>query len=89
METAAPSSTLDSLLHPKVISVNPLEYTVGTNPDLPDLKLLTVAEVARALRVSKMTIYRLIDAGELQAIRVGRSYRVPESAYRAYLDRCA
>lgn len=36
-----------------------------------------------------MTIYRLIDSGELPAIRVGRSFRVPESAYRAYLDRCA
>lgn len=62
---------------------------MATNPSLPDHKLLTVAEVSRALRVSKMTIYRLIDAGELPAIRVGRSFRVPESAYRAYLDRCA
>lgn len=38
--------------------------------------LLTVAEVADALRVSNMTVYRLIKAGELPALRVGRNYRI-------------
>ncbi|MGN8026783.1 helix-turn-helix domain-containing protein [Microbacterium sp. 22242] len=47
---------------------------------LPDVKFLTVAEVAAIMRVSKMTVYRLVHAGELPAIRFGRSYRVPESA---------
>jgi excisionase family DNA binding protein len=56
---------------------------------VPTPKLLTVAEVSSALRVSKMTIYRLIESGELPAIRVGRSFRVPEPAYLAYLERCA
>jgi excisionase family DNA binding protein len=46
--------------------------------------LLTVAEVAAMLRVSKMTIYRLIDSGDLVAIRVSRSWRVPEAAARAF-----
>jgi excisionase family DNA binding protein len=50
---------------------------------------MTVAEVASALRVSKMTIYRLIQNGELNALRVGRSFRVPESEFRAYLDAAA
>jgi excisionase family DNA binding protein len=48
--------------------------------DLPDVKFLTVAEVAELMRVSKMTVYRLVHAGELPAVRFGRSYRVPESA---------
>lgn len=52
----------------------------------PDEALLTVNEVAIALRVSKMTIYRLIHSGSLAAYRVGRSYRVPPTAVRAYLD---
>ena len=52
----------------------------------PHDPLRTVNEVAVALRVSKMTIYRLVHAGELAAIRVGRSFRVPDSAVRAYLD---
>jgi excisionase family DNA binding protein len=50
---------------------------------------MTVAEVASALRVSKMTIYRLIRSGELTALRVGRSFRVPEPDFRAYLEAAA
>jgi excisionase family DNA binding protein len=52
---------------------------------LSEVNLLTVAEVARALRVSRMTVYRLIHAGDLAAVQVGRSYRVPESAMDSYL----
>jgi excisionase family DNA binding protein len=52
---------------------------------LSEVNLLTVAEVARALRVSRMTVYRLIHAGDLAAVQVGRSYRVPESAVDSYL----
>ena len=39
-------------------------------------QFLTVAEVARVLRVSKMTVYRLITNGQLPAVRVGKSYRL-------------
>lgn len=46
--------------------------------DLADVKLLTIAEIAKAARVSKMTIYRMVHSGELAAVRVGRGYRVPE-----------
>ena len=38
--------------------------------------LMTVAEVAAALRVSNMTVYRLIKAGDLPALRVGKNYRI-------------
>lgn len=48
-------------------------------------KFWKVSEVARFLRVSKMTVYRLIHAGDLPSVRVGRSYRVPEQAVRDYL----
>ena len=47
---------------------------------------LTVAEVADIMRVSKMTVYRLVHSGELPAVRVGRSFRVPETAVNKYLD---
>ena len=52
---------------------------------LTDGRLLTVAEVADALRVSRMTVYRLVHSGELPAVRVGRSYRVPEGAASAFI----
>jgi len=41
-------------------------------------RFLTVAEVAAVMRVSTMTVYRLIKGGELAATRVGRSYRIDE-----------
>ena len=47
--------------------------------------LLTVAEVATIMRVSNMTVYRLIKAGELPAIRVGKNYRIRESEVDRYL----
>jgi excisionase family DNA binding protein len=53
---------------------------------LAEVRFLTVAEVASIMRVSKMTVYRLVHAGELPAIRVGRSFRVPESAVHQYLQ---
>lgn len=41
---------------------------------------LTVAEIAASMRVSKMTVYRLVHSGALESVRFGRSYRVPERA---------
>ena len=48
-------------------------------------RFMTVAEVADVMRVSKMTVYRLVHSGELPAVQFGRSYRVPESAVQHYL----
>ncbi len=48
-------------------------------------RFLTVQEVADLMRVSSMTVYRLIKAGDLPAVRVGRSFRVSESDVDAYL----
>ena len=47
---------------------------------------LTVTEVARVLRVSNMTVYRLVNSGQLPAVRVGRSYRIREDDVRRYLQ---
>ena len=47
---------------------------------------LTVAEVAATLRVSTMTVYRLIKAGDLPAVRVGKSYRLREDDIDRYLE---
>lgn len=55
--------------------------------DLSDVRFLTVAEVAELMRVSKMTVYRLVHSGGLPAIRFGRSFRVPESAVAAVIER--
>ncbi len=52
-----------------------------------DDRFLTVQEVAEQMRVSNMTVYRLIKAGELAATRVGRSYRLREAEVDKYLRR--
>lgn len=52
---------------------------------LAGVRFRTVAEVATLMRVSKMTVYRLIHSGVLPAAQVGRSYRVPERAVLEYL----
>lgn len=49
-------------------------------------RLLTAGEVADQLRVSTMTVYRLIRRGELPAVRVGRNYRVRDRDLATYLD---
>ncbi len=49
-------------------------------------RLLTVSEVAATMRVSNMTVYRLIKRGDLPAIRLGKTYRVLESEVERYLS---
>jgi excisionase family DNA binding protein len=44
------------------------------------MHFLTVGEVADMMRVSTMTVYRMVHSGELPAVRFGRSFRIPESA---------
>jgi excisionase family DNA binding protein len=60
---------------------------MSTSDDQPlgAVDFLTVAEVAAMMRVSKMTVYRLVHSGDLPAVRVGRSFRVPQREVDAYL----
>ena len=59
-------------------------------PERPEsaktVRFMTVAEVAASMRVSKMTVYRMVHSGDLAAVRVGRSFRVPERAVDEYLS---
>ncbi|HEY7439659.1 MAG TPA: helix-turn-helix domain-containing protein [Acidimicrobiia bacterium] len=48
--------------------------------------LLTVREVADVMRVSTMTVYRLIKAGEIPAIRVGKHLRLRQEDVALYLE---
>lgn len=51
---------------------------------------LKVAEVAELLQISKMTVYRMVEAGELPAIQFGsgdqwRNIRIPAAALAEFL----
>jgi excisionase family DNA binding protein len=65
------------LLGPSIMS--------GKRPFVGD-RLLTVSEVADMMRVSNMTVYRLIKSGQLAALRVGKNYRIRESEVDRYLS---
>jgi excisionase family DNA binding protein len=52
----------------------------------PRPRLLTPNEVAEQLRVSTMTVYRLIKSGELPAARISSSYRLREDDVDAFLE---
>ncbi len=42
--------------------------------------LMTVAEAARFLRLSRSTLYAIMDRGELRFAKIGRSRRIPKRA---------
>jgi excisionase family DNA binding protein len=60
-----------------------------TPSPLSDVNFLTVYEVAAIVRLSKVSVYRLLHSGELESVRVGRSFRVPQQAVTSYLREAA
>ncbi|MFG2199910.1 helix-turn-helix domain-containing protein [Kitasatospora sp. NPDC048715] len=57
-----------------------------TSPPAEDIRFLDIAEAATLLRVSKLTVYRLVHSGDLPAVRTDRAWYVPLDATLAYLD---
>jgi excisionase family DNA binding protein len=49
-------------------------------------QLLTVREVAESMRVSTMTVYRLIRDGDMPAIRVGKHFRLRVDDVQSFLE---
>lgn len=86
-EEESPHSESAQFTSPQSTSPQSTSQTTPSRAPLSDVRFLTVAEVAAAMRVSKMTVYRLVHAGDLPAVRVGRSFRVPEQAMHDYLRR--
>ena len=54
--------------------------------DTTKLVLLNVSQVAEALSLSEMTVYRMINAGQLPAYRIGKSFRVSRDDLDAWLS---
>lgn len=55
-----------------------------TTTTTTELQHLTVMDVAGLLRVSRMTVYRLLDSGAIRSVHVGHCRRIPVDALRAY-----
>jgi excisionase family DNA binding protein len=52
---------------------------------LRDAEALPVADAVRASGLSRSTLYRLLAAGDLRAIKVGRKTLILAESLRAYL----
>jgi len=64
---------------------SPEDLPMGKRSALVEDRLFTVGEVASTMRVSNMTVYRLIRSGQLAAVRVGKNYRIRESDVSRFL----
>jgi excisionase family DNA binding protein len=80
-ETPAEPAKAAASENPAVTDLHAAQH----DPRLSEMRFFTVAEVAEVMRVSRMTVSRLVHSGELPAVRVGRSFRVPERAVHDYL----
>ncbi len=49
--------------------------------------LLTVEQAAQRLQIAQSTARRLLKVGELRGVKVGRQWRVPESALSELANR--
>jgi putative molybdopterin biosynthesis protein len=50
-------------------------------------RFLTVNEVANRLRVSNMTVYRILSRGEMPYLAIGKTFRIEQADLEAYLER--
>lgn len=64
-----------------IISPNALEALCQS--ELPDV--LTVHQAQTALCIGRVSIYNLIESGQLQAFRIGRAYKIPKKSLIIFL----
>lgn len=50
------------------------------------IDLLTVGEIAKYLKTSRQQVRKMIQNGDLTAVRVGREYRIPLSSLSDFID---
>lgn len=50
-----------------------------------DRVLMKPGEVAALLRLSKMTVYRMVQEGQLHGVRFGRSLRISRESVKALM----
>jgi excisionase family DNA binding protein len=48
--------------------------------------LLTVKEVAAMLRVSAQTLYKMLEQGEIPAVKVGSQWRFDREKIRSWIE---
>ena len=52
-----------------------------------ELQAMTPDDVARRLKVTRLTVYRLLKRGEITAFKVGDQWRIDEDDLKAYIKK--
>lgn len=63
------------------------ELHVGDKPMQDDTEMLTVEDVAKQLKVHVKTVRHWINTGELEAMDIGRGYRISKADLRAFIEK--
>src|ERR1700722_470997 len=66
-------------------SPSPIEHTPFTGRPINDSLLLKISEAAAALRISRSSLYRLFESGELAWVQIGASRRVTSAEIHRFI----
>lgn len=61
--------------------------SIGLHRDFPNPELLSLAEVGHRLGISRTTLWRLINSGELDTVHIGARVLIPHASFKRFLDR--
>lgn len=67
-------------------TLNDMNETNQTQHPQEEPAMLSTGAVARRLGVSKQTVRRLIEEGQLPALRVSKHYRVSETDLASFIE---
>lgn len=63
---------------------------MATTKKIPDdLEVLTPRQLAEYLSLGRDKVYAMLAAGQLPAVKLGRTYRTPRKALEEWLERKA
>ncbi len=62
-------------------SEQPTAHGIG-----PEREWLTYAEAGRMVGLSRVTLWKMVSAGEVEAARVGRAVRINRESLRGYME---
>jgi excisionase family DNA binding protein len=69
---------------------NPQEVRQATaSSSEPEREWLTYSQAGQIVGLSRGTLWKLISAGEVEAVRIGRAVRIRKKSLNAYMERSA
>lgn len=66
------------------LTIDPNALQKLEHSNYPDV--LTTKEVQVILGIGRISVYNLIESGQLEAFQIGRTYKIPKKSLRKYLE---